>query len=552
MRSETCDVLVVGAGAAGLTAAATSSGLSTLIIEKNNLVGGTTALSGGTIWIPGNPVAKASGTNDGDSAKQYLDATTGDTTTNQDALSSSRRNMFLSKGPEMVSFMVEQGFRWSQSPSKFPDYHPNLPGAQPSGGRTLNPSVFDAMSLGDWCGHLKTPGDTPFVTKFEDLRIITRPRASLQDILKNWWIRLKEKWYRFSLHTPVSMGLSLTAQLLHICHSHGNVRLYTKTRLVKLVIKNGTVAGAILDQAGSEVQVHTKRGVLLTTAGYSRNQKLRYEHIGKSTNSEWSLTNPRGDNGIALRVGKSIDAGTSHLDKVWGIPTMRDPLTGATTSAMFELAKPHSVLVNRFGVRYLCESQPYGSIVDSMMRHGRFNRSWLILDQNYRNKYAIGSLQPWTDSECAVSAHRLFRAHNIIELAKQIGLNHEALQHTIEQWNDMCKIGRDFYYKRGADEYQQFIGDPSMGPNPNMGPIQTGPFYAIEVYAGDAGTRGGLLTDSYARVLRKDGEVIPGLYAAGNAAASIITGESPGAGATLGPAMTFAYIAANHMMSGKS
>lgn len=552
MRHETCDILIVGAGAAGLTAAATSSGLETLVVEKNDVAGGTTALSGGTVWIPGHGLSELSGSEDKSLGKQYMDAITSQAKDPDDVSASSRRDMFLSKGAEMVSFMVKQGFRWSQTPSTFPDYYSDLPGAKTSGGRTLNPSVFDARILGDWYDFIQVADNAPFVAKFEDLGISSRPRASLKDLLKNWWMALKGIFYRVYLREPVTMGLSLTAQLLSICRSHGNVRLYTQTRLVKLVPENGAIIGAILSKAGSEIEVRARMGVLLTTAGYARNQKLRAKHIGKSTDAEWSLTCRGGDTGIALRVGRTIGAATSQLDKIWGIPTMRDPLSGATIPAPFELAKPHSIVVNQFGNRYFCESRPYGEIVDAMLKRGKLIRNWLILDQNYRKKYSLGSLSPCRDAESAVNARRLFKADNIPELAKQIGMNHEALQHTVEQWNEMCKTGRDFYYKRGADAYQQFLGDPNMQLNFNMGPIHTAPFYAIEVFAGDAGTRGGLTTDNYARVLDKDGRVIQGLYAAGNAAASIVTGKSPGAGATLGPAMTFAYIAANHMMSGTS
>lgn len=552
MRKETCDILIVGGGAAGLIAAAASSGLDTLIVEKSDVVGGTTALSGGTLWIPANPVSRALGVKDNKRlGKQYLDTALGPSGEEHVGAFPGRRDTFLTKGPEMVSFLQNQGFKWSKRVSTFPDYYPKLQGVLPSGGRTLDPALFDVGSLGEWCSYLAPSEGSLLVFRFQDLRVLTRPYASLRDFLEVCWMALKAKFYDLYCRSPVSMGGSLVAQLLNICRKHGNVRVYKETSLVKLVTENGVVTGGVLRQGGSDIEVRAKRGVLLTTAGFARSQKLRDNHIGKPTNTQWSLTRRGGDTGTALQVGKSLGVVTACLNKLWGIPIMKDPITGATTSALFELSKPHSIVVNQLGVRYFCESQPYGDIVDSMFKRGRKTpRTWLILDQNYRKKYTIGSLNPRKDSKNAIDSYRLFKADGLTELARQIGVSPETLEHTIERWNLMCETGRDLDFNRGSDEYQRFIGDPNVRPNSNMGPIHNGPFYAIEIYLGDAGTRGGLLTDRYARVLRTDGSAIEGLYAAGNSAASIMTGTAPGAGATLGPAMTFAYIAANHMKSG--
>lgn len=549
MPRETCDFLIIGSGAAGLTAAATSTGLDTRIVEKCNVVGGTTARSGGTIWVPGNAVSRDSGIkDDAHLGKKYLNATSGSYAKNQTGPAASRTDAFFTEGPQMVSFLQRQGFHWKVS--AFPDYHPKLEGALPAGGRTLDPAVFDAKSLGDWCGFLRLFRDSPLIAKFEDFGILTRPRASVGSLLRCWWMGLLGKLYNLLYGAPVGMGSSLVAQLLNICRKRGNVRIHKEMSLVKLITENGVVTGGVVRHGGSDVELYAKRGVLLTTAGFAQSQELRDEHLEKPTNAAWSLTPESADTGIALQLGRSVGAAATHLDKLWGMPTMNDPISGTIVPAMFELSKPHSVVVDESGARFFCESQPYGDIVESMLKHGsEMTRSWLVLDEAYRERYTIGALAPRKDPTNAVNRGLMFKADTIRDLAQMIAVNPEALSNTVDRWNLMCQEGRDKDFNRGSDEYQQFIGDPNVKPNPNMGAICSNPFYAVEIYAGDAGNRGGLLTDEKARVLRNDGSIIPGLYAAGNSSTSIIAGSSPGAGVTLGPAMTFGYIAANHMMS---
>ena len=549
MAENICDILVIGSGAAGLTAAATSRNSDILLIEQSETIGGTTALSGGTIWIPGNgDLLGLPDKVDRHLAKQYFSELSNTPNKGQNASNESRLDAFLKNGPDMVSNLRASGFRWSKEASKFPDYHPRLQGSRPLGGRTLNPAVVDAGALGEWCSLVKPPKGLPLVAKFEDLRILTRPFASMRDFLQCCWMAIRGKVYYLLNRAPVSMGRSLVAQLLKICQKHGNVRVWTNSKLLELKIQDGIVIGAVLHRDGTTVEVHSRRGVLLATAGFARDRVYREEHIGSHTDPCWSLTQSAGDTGTALRVGRDVDAATAGLDKLWGIPTMRDPITAAMVSALFEISKPHSIVVNQTGKRFLCESKPHGDIVESMLdpKTGTL-RSWLIVDASYRRKYTIGTAKPQNDLKGALSANRMFTADRIRDLAQIIGVDPETLDSTVERWNDMCKENQDADFGRGNDEYQCFIGDPTARSNPSMGPICRPPFYAVEIYPGDTGTRGGLLTDENARVLRKDGSFIPGLYAAGNAAASVVVGASPGAGATLGPAMTFGYIAANHM-----
>ncbi|KAF9783076.1 hypothetical protein IL306_009731, partial [Fusarium sp. DS 682] len=294
---------------------------------------------------------------------------------------------------------------------------------------------------------------------------------------------------------------------------------------------------------------HASLGVILTTGGFSQNQEMRNAYLRMApaevagskmiSMADWSLA-ARGDVGAALQVGQRLGADTAQLDQVWGIPTRIDfteetVMQGKVTEAMFAISKPFSFVVDGHGRRFFSESQPYGSAVKSMYERAKKNAKaamfWLIFDSIYMQKYSIQGLGNSCSIDIAVNLGRLFRSDTIGDLAKQMLEPDHHLQTTVDEWNEMCGNGHDKYFHRGEDRYQQFIGDPGVGPNPCMGPIKEGPFYAIKIFPGDAGTRGGLLTDEFTRVLSKSGKVIPGLFAAGNASVALL--ESQGAGQRL-------------------
>ncbi|KAG4257694.1 hypothetical protein FPRO03_13748 [Fusarium proliferatum] len=452
-----CDILIIGAGAAGLAAAAAvqNQGRRVILVEKEDHVGGTTFRSGGCMWMPNNfPVGKAT------SPVTDRDIVLGD-------LQSKRLEAFLTQGPEM------------------------------------------------------------------DMEI------------------------------PMSMGQSLIAQLLKICKEHNNVTIWTRCELQELLVSDlsGRVIGAKVLCRHSErpVHIHASLGVVLTTGGFSQNQKMRDTYLGigstdgrasKISTAGWSLAAP-GDLGIALLVSQVLDADSAQLDQVWGIPTMINPGTGKVTEAMFAISKPFSFVVDGHGRRFFSESEPYGAAVRSMYeRAKKSSRSaefWLVFDDRYMQTYPIGELHsPWSIDQ-AVEKGLLVRSDTVGGLSKQILVPPQNLQATLDEWNGMCDDGRDKHFRRGEDRYQQFIGDPDVTPNPCMGPVKESPFYAIRIFPGDAGTRGGLLTDEFARVLRKNGDVIQGLFAGGNASAALL--GSQGAGTTLAPAMTEGFIAVTYMLS---
>ncbi|KAK2728899.1 3-oxosteroid 1-dehydrogenase (flavocytochrome c) [Colletotrichum kahawae] len=280
---------------------------------------------------------------------------------------------------------------------------------------------------------------------------------------------------------------------------------------------------------GERVEVEAPYGVVLATGGFARRQDLRREYL-PHTRTEWSLTQPEGDTGDALLVGRRIGAAVSLMGEACWIPTMIDPVSGTRTTALFELCKPYGINSGR---------PLYKRQVDD-------DAAWLILDWNHRRRYTLGSLGPGTDPVDALSNGNMFKAETVASLAGKIGIDADGLIRTVENWNRMCATGVDDEFSKGKSTYQLFVGDRSAQWS-NMGAVARAPFYAIAVKPGDAGTKGGLLTDEHARVVDEKGAPIVGLYAAGNSSASVMGTTSLGAGVTLGPAMAFAYAAVLHM-----
>lgn len=533
------DIVVVGSGVAGLTAAAiaASEGLKTLVVEKRATLGGTTMLSGGTVWVPNNPIAKQHGISDTeDKANQYLEAAMGSDQSEHIKLTTDNRREYLNKAPKMISYLQKKNLKWTLS--KFPDYQPHLEGALPAGGRTINPDIFDAELLESWKGYLDLSSSSK-IPNFESFRDATRLKTqpNRQDSLA---INLASN----SKNLKLSMGCSLIAQLLFICKLSNRVTIWVETTFSDLLLKENTVVGVELQRGGKTLSVQSQ-AVFLAVAGFARNQAMREEYLQKPTNVSWTLAQSNGDDGYVLRVMKLKGARTSLLQETWGIPTMEDPLDGKLIPGIFMLSKPHCIVVNSCGNRFCNEARPYGDY--SQDADARVP-SWLILDRMYLCKYTIGSLSAQEGQiEMAMRLGYLRGSSSLSGLAKQLKIQPDKLEKTVIEWNGMCEKGKDIRFGKGEDEYQRFIGDEGMEPNPNMGTISIPPFYAIRVFPGDAGTKGGLLTDEKGRVLHENGGVIDGLYASGNVAASPFGKPSIGAGVTIGPAMTFAYIAILHL-----
>ncbi|KAI5465197.1 FAD binding domain-containing protein [Mariannaea sp. PMI_226] len=554
-----CDVLIVGGGAAGLAAAAVAASrqLNTILIEQHSKLGGTAFQSGGTVWMPENflmhsaKVQNTYGVNDSkDLVANYILSALEARGKNRDRLISSPRRIqdLLTQGSDMIAFLRSKGLRWMENPSRLPDYHPELKGAWVHGGRTLDPAIFDAASLGPWVKYLELERKGSLVARFDDFRLLTRPFASVLDFLRVCWMLLKSELYSLYYRWPMSMGRSFVAQLLSICYKQReHIRIMTNARLTELSVQNGVVVGGMVKTGDGKLEVQSRFGVLLATAGFARNQEMRDAYLRRDTKTEWSLTSSEGDMGDTLRLGEQVKAESSLLNEVWGMPTMNDPITGDIVEALFSITKPFSIVVNNTGTRFFSESSPHGDAVRSMLEQpGVDLHSWLVLDQQYRQRYTLGSLKPWTNIDLAQDGS-LLKADSIHDLEDKMGIDTGLLASTISSWNNMCSNGIDQDYGRGNGHYQRYMGDPNLNGNPTMGKIHKPPFYAIRVFPGDAGTKGGLRTNRKSRVLGIDGKVILGLYAAGSASASICGETSPAAGVTLLEAIQGSWAAVNNI-----
>jgi 3-oxosteroid 1-dehydrogenase len=543
------DVVVAGSGAAGMTAAlaAAQHGLRTVVLEKTDYFGGSTARSGGGIWAPGNEVLRKAGVRDTpEQASAYLAHVAG-------PVSEARRRALLARGPEMLAFVranTPVDFAWVPG---YADYYPEAPGGL-ARGRSIEPVPLDAQVLGTEAGRLNPaylpapPGVTITQADYRWLSLGTRhPRAILTAA------RVSGRTVRSRLlkRRTLSMGQALAAGLRAGLAARG-VPVWLATPMTGLQVTDGRVTGVEVTRDGRPALIRARRGVLIAAGGFERNEEMRRRYQRQPIGTEWT-TGSAGNTGDGIVAGEAAGAALDLMDDAWWGPTI--PLSGGPYFCLAERSLPGCILVNGAGQRFVNESAPYVDAVHAMYgAHSPDNPhipAWLVTDQRYRNRYVFAGLPPrkplprrW------YRAGAVFRAPTLTELAEQVGVDPEGLSKTVTRFNEFAEAGRDEDFRRGDSAYDRYYGDPRCRPNPNLAPLAQAPFYAVKIVPGDLGTKGGLRTDERARVLRPDGTAIAGLYAAGNASASVMGHSYAGAGATIGPAMTFGYIAALDLADG--
>lgn len=556
-----CDVLVVGSGAAGLMAGnrAADLGLDTLVIERSELFGGTTALSGGGIWVPCNDDI-----GDADSAEQamaYLRAASAG------KVPEARLRAYVEGARAMLAYLQSQVGVACAARAEFADYMQHLPGAS-AGGRTVFPRFLDAGQLGDEFFRLRpTPLGSRLMGRInlapDEGRVLTARgpgwRRLFVRLMAAYWLDLG--WRRKTRQDRrLGMGIGLIAGL-RLGLLHRKVPLLLNTRLVRLVREGGRVTGAVVERDGNAQLIATRRGVILGSGGFEQNQALRDSHLPGHTDHRWSLSPPGNNAGDALLAGEAIGADSAFLDYAWWCPSVRIPArdlpNAETRSGMFaERSFPHSLCVNREGRRFANEALSYHDfglkMLEDQARSGANIPCWLIFDAQFRAKFPLGSILParlmpdgrippqWWGSV-------LHRADSIAALAEATGIAPQALEDTVARFNGFARSGVDEDFARGQSAYDSVYCDKRHKPNPSLGEVARAPFYAVRLDLGDIGTMGGLLADENGQVIDRSGQPIAGLYAAGNCSSAFTGGTYPGAGATLGGAMTFAYLAANHL-----
>jgi 3-oxosteroid 1-dehydrogenase len=539
---ETFDWVVVGSGAGSMASALVmrAAGKSVVILEKTPLVGGTTAKSGGVIWVPNNRFLKADEPDESaEKAITYLDALCEDLP----GSSHEKRLAYVNEASRMIDFLVDQGIALERASSFWPDYYDDTPGGC-STSRSVTAKPFDKKQLGDWEGRLR-PGFLPMKVKLDD-------GMKFAYVGKSWaitWSFLKtgigmmigklrgQHW--------VTAGAALQGRMLQASLTAG-VELRTDTPVTELTVEDGRVTGVATPQG----RIGARLGVLVNAGGFAQNQAMRDRYM-PGTRAEWSNT-PEGDTGDLHVEMERIGAELAQMDQMVGYQTTRmpgwdrgyvkPPMQGTT-------GKPHAILVDQTGVRYMNEGGSYELYCQTMIERNRTVPaipSWAIFDAQYAARYPVGGLKMGKKTAGWDGAGYLKSGDTVEALAAQIGCDTATLVATVARWNGFVDAGEDADFGRGRRKYDQWLGDPFHDPNPALGRIDKGPYYAVEVVPGDVSTYGGAVTDLHGRVMKADGEPIEGLYACGVSAASVMGGVYPGAGASIGPSLTFGYVAAKH------
>jgi succinate dehydrogenase/fumarate reductase flavoprotein subunit len=548
------DLLVMGGGAGGMTAAlvAAALGLDALLIEKTATIGGTTALSAGSVWVP-NSHHSPPGNDDFDNALCYLEAVTGN------RLRPALTRAFLAAGPQMVSFLKQHTAVAFRAYPYHPDYLADLPGATRAG-RVLEALPFDGRALGRDFARLRPP--LPEFTVLGGLMVdrtdvghlmkLTRSVASCRHSAR-LLLRYGADRLRHRRGTRLVMGNALAGRLFYSLLRRG-VPVLTSTEATGLIETDGRVTGATLQSPDGAIAVRSRLGVVLATGGFSRHPELRSRLMPKPPPEHSPLVESVVGDGIRLGEQAGGHLGADHANNsVWAPVSVRARADGSTAvfpHFVLDRGKPGLIAVDARGRRFVNEATTYHRFAEAMYAaHAQAPTipCHFICDDPFIVKYGLGMVRPRRlNLRRAVADGYVVRADTLGELGRSLGIDPAALARTVARHNEFAASGIDLDYDKGSDAYQRNLGDSSHGPNPCIGVIQTPPFYAIEVYPGDIGASCGLVTNPSAEVLRRDGTPIEGLYACGNDMDSIMAGYYPGPGVTLGPAMTFGYIAACH------
>lgn len=540
--SESCDFIVVGSGGGSMCAALVlrAAGKRVLILEKASLVGGTTAISGGVMWIPANRYMKEAGIEDSaEAALRYLDAIIGDQPDTPGA-SRARRRAYVEQAPRMLDFLAGQGIRLRRLPS-WPDYY-NAPGESVPG-RTVVSELFDLKQLGEWKDKLR-PGFLPLPANLDEamqLPLMKRSGAAKKVLLRVIGRAIGD---RLTGKRRVTAGQALQGQMLHAALKAG-VEIRLNCPVKQIVMEDGRAVG-VRTAAG---EVRARLGVLINAGGFARNQAMRDRYI-PGTSAEWTNVIAE-DTGEMIAEGQRLGAALAQMEERVGSPMAFPPENPKVKPGMQgDMAKPHAILVDQNGLRYLRESASYVQLCQWMLARKDGTPSWMVFDSQFINKYMLAGSMPGAKKPRAWTESGFLRSGETIEaLAAACGIDGARLRATVERFNGFARQNRDEDFGRGGHAYQEWLGDPlATGPSKTLGTIEQGPFYAVQVYPGDVSTFGGLLTDEHARVLRADGSPISGLYATGTSTASVMGRNSPGAGASIGPSFTWGYVAAQHAL----
>lgn len=553
------DVVIVGSGAGAMTASlrAHDLGLSVVVLEKMPVYGGTSAISGGGIWIPNNTGMAEAGIKDSfEQALTYVKAAT------KGEVPEEKLAAYLTSALEMLRYLEEKAGVRYRSVTRYPDYYPDLPGYC-SGGRTMEPEFFRASRLGEEFKNLHSPTSGTLV--FGRFSMSQKEGGIMFSRSPGWQWTIAKVMLRYWLDIParlrgkrdglLSLGNAMVAALRRAMLDRG-IPLWLETPFDSLIWENGRVSGVEARQNGQAIRIDARLGVILAAGGFEGSQELREQFLPKPTQAAWSQGMPQ-NKGEGILAGIELGAATEFTDVAWWAPTIKVPGHDRQWGVLVERSLPGCVIVNKLGKRFANEAEPYLEFGNHMYEdNARTNGAnvpcYVVFDATFRHKYMFGPMMPGQvrpDSSLPANWEGLvyWKADTLDGLAQRVGLNADGLKTTIANYNDYARNGKDLEFDKGGNVYDRYYGDRSVTPNPCLAPVAKPPFYAMRLDAGDIGTKGGLKTDKDARVMRADGTVIPGLQAIGNSSGSVMGHAYPGPGCTIGPAMVFGFRAANHL-----
>jgi 3-oxosteroid 1-dehydrogenase len=555
------DLVIIGSGGGSVPAAlvAKQQGKSAVILEKQDKFGGSTSFSGGVWWIPNNSLLKEAGIPDSfERSREYFDACVqykGPGVTPQ------RRDAFLKGGPKMIDYLRGFGMKIRRPRDDWPDYYDNLPGGEAKG-RSLLAEPFNLHELGEWQDHLSLyPPMTELPMppeEFPTLFMMKRTWAGKMKALRFAGLVAKDK---LTGRQTVGNGGAIQGRMLQIALREGlNIQLNSPGK--GFIVEDGRVVGVRIERNGKEVEVRARQGVIVNVGGYSHNKAFRQKVTDGPSGNEWTSSNP-GDTGEMIQSMMDLGAATDCLDTAWWVVTSRNTNGEWPEGAIWkdgsvrpfmhhlDLSMPYSMLVDQNGRRVADEAGAYMEIGERIYARNRETGGkavpcWVIFDKRHRERYPWGAMPPGKTPKSWIDSGYMKKADTLDEIAALCGIDAAGLKDEAARFNRFCETGVDEDFGRGCRQFDNAHGDPTVTPNPNLGKIEQGPFYAVAIYPGDVGTAGGVVADEYARVLKDDGTVIPGRYAIGNSTASVFGRCYPAAGASIGATFTFGFIAAHH------